>query len=197
MKDPSEQSDFLGIDDACANDWLASGEATPFRHFHESSSRLTVRQYEYGAAQAHGPPPDLSHSTGSFCSPTYSLRWSTRRRHATFLKGLSHNEDEYLTKMILTLLVAISTLVTIVLLLLPSPAQYSDQKCTVQVVVLGDLGRSPRMQYHALSIVNHGGHVQLVGYRGQSNPRTVIPRPSIDWDTQRPIRCQTFWLIPM
>jgi beta-1,4-mannosyltransferase len=35
---------------------------------------------------------------------------------------------------------------------------------TVQVVVLGDIGRSPRMQNHALSIANHGGRVQLVGY---------------------------------
>nr|POF13460.1 chitobiosyldiphosphodolichol beta-mannosyltransferase [Quercus suber] len=35
---------------------------------------------------------------------------------------------------------------------------------SVQVVVLGDMGRSPRMQYHALSIAAHGGKVRLVGY---------------------------------
>ena len=35
---------------------------------------------------------------------------------------------------------------------------------TVQVVVLGDIGRSPRMQYHALSIASHGGKVKLTGY---------------------------------
>ncbi|KXL42647.1 glycosyltransferase family 33 protein [Acidomyces richmondensis BFW] len=35
---------------------------------------------------------------------------------------------------------------------------------SVQVVVLGDIGRSPRMQYHALSIARHGGTVDLVGY---------------------------------
>ena len=35
---------------------------------------------------------------------------------------------------------------------------------TVQVVVLGDIGRSPRMQYHALSIASHGGQVDLIGY---------------------------------
>ena len=34
----------------------------------------------------------------------------------------------------------------------------------VQVLVLGDIGRSPRMQYHALSIAKHGGHVDLIGY---------------------------------
>lgn len=34
----------------------------------------------------------------------------------------------------------------------------------VQVLVLGDVGRSPRMQYHALSIAKHGGQVDLIGY---------------------------------
>ena len=37
---------------------------------------------------------------------------------------------------------------------------------SVQVVVLGDIGRSPRMQYHAISIAKHGGRVQLIGYQG-------------------------------
>ena len=32
------------------------------------------------------------------------------------------------------------------------------------VVVLGDVGRSPRMQYHALSFAKEGYHVDLVGY---------------------------------
>ncbi|KIX03394.1 uncharacterized protein Z518_06946 [Rhinocladiella mackenziei CBS 650.93] len=67
--------------------------------------------------------------------------------------------------MLLTSLVIISTLITILLLILPSQRNPNDQRCTVQVVVLGDLGRSPRMQYHALSIANHGGLVQLIGYR--------------------------------
>lgn len=34
----------------------------------------------------------------------------------------------------------------------------------VQILVLGDIGRSPRMQYHALSIAKHGGQVDLIGY---------------------------------
>jgi hypothetical protein len=37
---------------------------------------------------------------------------------------------------------------------------------TVHVVVLGDIGRSPRMQYHAISIAKHGGRVYLFGYTG-------------------------------
>lgn len=39
---------------------------------------------------------------------------------------------------------------------------------SAQVLVLGDIGRSPRMQYHALSIAKHGGTVDLIGYHGES-----------------------------
>ncbi|KAL3793552.1 hypothetical protein HJC23_007292 [Cyclotella cryptica] len=35
------------------------------------------------------------------------------------------------------------------------------------VMVLGDLGRSPRMQYHALSLLEQGHYVSLVGYAGE------------------------------
>lgn len=37
----------------------------------------------------------------------------------------------------------------------------------VQVVVMGDIGRSPRMQYHALSLVEAGCQVDLIGYAGK------------------------------
>jgi beta-1,4-mannosyltransferase len=37
----------------------------------------------------------------------------------------------------------------------------------VVVVVLGDVGRSPRMQYHALSLLQEGYDVSLVGYEGE------------------------------
>jgi hypothetical protein len=66
----------------------------------------------------------------------------------------------------LTLLVVLSTVITLVLFFAPSQRDQDDKTCSVQVVVLGDLGRSPRMQYHAVSIASHGGHVQLVGYLG-------------------------------
>lgn len=44
---------------------------------------------------------------------------------------------------------------------------------TVQIVVLGDIGRSPRMQYHALSIAKHGGRVFLIGYQGASSTTSI------------------------
>lgn len=73
-------------------------------------------------------------------------------------------------------LVLAFTVVSIVLLSLPS-AYAADSRfgrnghqrdIRVQVVVLGDIGRSPRIQYHALSIAKHGGSVDLIGYNGTS-----------------------------
>ncbi|KAF2640246.1 beta-1,4-mannosyltransferas-like protein [Massarina eburnea CBS 473.64] len=90
-------------------------------------------------------------------------------------------------------LVGLSTIFTIILLTLPSQYDpykdkpmvfkneegeevdtvgkdgeknpYFRQGRTAQVVVLGDIGRSPRMQYHALSIAKHHGKVYLIGYQ--------------------------------
>lgn len=38
----------------------------------------------------------------------------------------------------------------------------------VCVLVLGDIGRSPRMQYHALSLSKHGFNVTFVGFLGKT-----------------------------
>ncbi|KAL2754240.1 glycosyltransferase family 33 protein [Sodiomyces alcalophilus JCM 7366] len=49
-----------------------------------------------------------------------------------------------------------------------APARYrpsaNARHDRIQVLVLGDIGRSPRMQYHAISVIRHGGKVDLVGY---------------------------------
>ncbi|EGB10232.1 hypothetical protein AURANDRAFT_23258 [Aureococcus anophagefferens] len=42
------------------------------------------------------------------------------------------------------------------------------------VVVAGDVGRSPRMQYHALSLAEHGYAVTLVGYAGELCCEAVV-----------------------
>jgi beta-1,4-mannosyltransferase len=91
-------------------------------------------------------------------------------------------------------LVAVSSLLTLVLLTLPAqynpytdkPLKFRDKEGneiemkgrdgkrkpdfkagrTTQVVVLGDIGRSPRMQYHAISIAKHGAKVHIIGYQG-------------------------------
>ncbi|XP_040430229.1 chitobiosyldiphosphodolichol beta-mannosyltransferase [Cygnus olor] len=59
----------------------------------------------------------------------------------------------------------------------------------VCVAVLGDLGRSPRMQYHALSLARHGRGVSLLGYL-QTRPHgdvlgsgeiRVVPLSDLRW----------------
>lgn len=42
----------------------------------------------------------------------------------------------------------------------------NSSKGNVLILVLGDIGRSPRMQYHAASFASSGYHVDLVGYQG-------------------------------
>jgi hypothetical protein len=43
-------------------------------------------------------------------------------------------------------------------------------KRSVAIVVLGDIGRSPRMMYHAESFLNAGFKTYVVGYGGNGNP---------------------------
>ena len=50
------------------------------------------------------------------------------------------------------------------------PEGSAKPRVTVQILVLGDIGHSPRMQYHARSIANHGGRVSIIGYQGASKP---------------------------
>lgn len=59
----------------------------------------------------------------------------------------------------------------------------------VVVIVLGDIGRSPRMQYHALSLLEHKYRVTLVGYAGED----LIPQLSLSkWGAHlRVIRMNT------
>lgn len=44
---------------------------------------------------------------------------------------------------------------------------------SICVVVLGDIGRSPRMQYHSLSLAEHEYKVDIIGY-GESQPLTAL-----------------------
>ncbi|CDW53698.1 chitobiosyldiphosphodolichol [Trichuris trichiura] len=49
------------------------------------------------------------------------------------------------------------------------PPNSQSRNARVCVVVLGDIGRSPRMEYHSLSLADKGVNVELIGYSG-SNP---------------------------
>ncbi|KAI1444163.1 glycosyltransferase family 33 protein [Annulohypoxylon stygium] len=91
---------------------------------------------------------------------------------------------------------AFGLLLGLIITLTMLPSRYvkhspvSKESVSVQVLVLGDIGRSPRMQYHALSVARHGGRVDLIGYNESpphpdllSNPRVKIfslaPPPSL------------------
>ena len=54
-----------------------------------------------------------------------------------------------------------------------------DGRINATVVVLGDLGRSPRMQYHARSLADVGAEVDLVGYAGSDLPESIVRHPKI------------------
>ncbi|KAM0563688.1 hypothetical protein ACHAPJ_001415 [Fusarium lateritium] len=49
----------------------------------------------------------------------------------------------------------------------------------IQVLVVGDVGRSPRMQYHALSVAKHGRNVDIVGYKETSRHPDLIGNPRV------------------
>ena len=62
------------------------------------------------------------------------------------------------------LILTISTFISFSLyFLLP---RHGDREGRVQILVLGDIGHSPRMQYHALSAAKHGASVDMIGYLG-------------------------------
>ncbi|KAI1775517.1 glycosyltransferase family 33 protein [Hypoxylon cercidicola] len=71
----------------------------------------------------------------------------------------------------------------VVLTMLPSryvkhsPA--SKESVSVQVLVLGDIGRSPRMQYHALSVARHGGRADIIGYHESAPHPDLLTNPRI------------------
>ena len=77
---------------------------------------------------------------------------------------------QFVLDYLLTASICLSTFVTLFLLTLPS--RYSTEhdsnsksprrSTSVQIVVLGDIGRSPRMEYHALSIAKHGAELRLL-----------------------------------
>ena len=77
---------------------------------------------------------------------------------------------------------ALKLLVVLAMMWLSSPAERKSDEDgrRVQIVVLGDLGRSPRMQYHALSIARHGGQVHLIGYLDSDLHPQILAEPGIE-----------------
>ncbi|KAJ2568360.1 mannosyltransferase [Coemansia sp. RSA 1813] len=57
--------------------------------------------------------------------------------------------------------------------------QKSRPAKAVAILVLGDIGHSPRMQYHAISLARAGHKVELVGYEGSRPMEQVLVSPNI------------------
>lgn len=51
----------------------------------------------------------------------------------------------------------------------------------IQILVVGDIGRSPRMQYHALSVAKHGKKVDIVGYKGKQSKFYALIQLYLFW----------------
>lgn len=58
----------------------------------------------------------------------------------------------------------------------------SENKKKVCVVVLGDIGRSPRMQYHALSFAEEGFNVEIIGYSGSEPIEKLRSNPNVTFN---------------
>lgn len=76
----------------------------------------------------------------------------------------------YMTDAGLTWTAVILTVVTVLLSLCWRSLRKRERATDLRVcvLVLGDIGRSPRMQYHALSLSKHGYHVTFVGFLGKT-----------------------------
>ncbi|KAJ3318198.1 hypothetical protein HDU76_000899 [Blyttiomyces sp. JEL0837] len=62
---------------------------------------------------------------------------------------------------------------------LSTPCAGSDAQKRALVIVLGDVGRSPRMQYHTRSLADLGFQVDLVGYSGTAPLEVIQTSPFI------------------
>lgn len=72
-----------------------------------------------------------------------------------------------------------------------------DAKPLVQVIVLGDVGHSPRMQYHALSLAETGKvRVELIGFPGSNPIGAVELHPDISIRHVWPLYIPPSWKVP-
>ncbi|KAL5601044.1 hypothetical protein BROUX41_005873 [Berkeleyomyces rouxiae] len=77
----------------------------------------------------------------------------------------------------------LSALFLLAVFKLTAPAIYKPAKDAsgdhVQVIVMGDIGRSPRMQYHAISFAKHGYNVDLIGYKETARHPDLVAKPNV------------------
>lgn len=79
----------------------------------------------------------------------------------------------------LIILLYLFTTAIILVIMLRRMAFANREKKRVDVVVLGDLGRSPRMANHATSLAKEGFNVQMFGYGGSDLGKEITQNPNI------------------
>lgn len=57
--------------------------------------------------------------------------------------------------------------------------RYRKKEKSVCIVVLGDIGRSPRMQYHAISFAKEGYVVEILGYPGSTPHQKLLNNSNV------------------
>jgi beta-1,4-mannosyltransferase len=80
----------------------------------------------------------------------------------------------YVLVFLLFCLVAVSALIAYFTL---RPARSLPKRAAV--IVLGDIGRSPRMCNHALSLADEGWAVDLIGYAESTPSQRILQHPNI------------------
>ena len=92
---------------------------------------------------------------------------------------MSFAEAKILINIILGTVIPWLLLIALTKLLVARYGKALRNQDRVQVLVLGDVGRSPRMQYHALSLAKHGFHVDLIGYLDSPVHPDIVDSPKI------------------
>ncbi|CCG82826.1 putative Beta-1,4-mannosyltransferase [Taphrina deformans PYCC 5710] len=96
-------------------------------------------------------------------------------------------------------------IVTLAYFFTPSPylegSKFAKKNQTIAILVLGDIGRSPRMLYHAGSLSRAGFKVQIIGYKGTMPHQDVLNDANIQYQfvPQLPtaLNNQPKWLFPI
>src|SRR5690606_24849046 len=90
---------------------------------------------------------------------------------------------DLLTLVKTVILLAVPTFILLLLVLIKrllSIKRKSVNARSAFIVVLGDLGRSPRMNYHCLSLTKLGYSVKLVGYNETKQLDSISTNPNVN-----------------
>lgn len=96
-------------------------------------------------------------------------------------------------------------IVTLAYFFTPSPflpgSKFAKAHQSVAILVLGDIGRSPRIQYHASSLSKLGYKVQIIGYKGTQPHASVLGDKNIGYqfvpDVPEILAGRPAWLFPI